>query len=480
MESSSQPVEDFPSSQQADDPHTQPIPHCNFEPAGSQPSFPVLPDRFYSLDELTPDITWAFDFAYTADQLVPEFMKSLEAIISASSYESCSPPPQAPASFVLCPYCREPMSCDDDLKTHLLGEMERKPFVGVIFHNHTPPIKIPSTDNEASYIDRLYEALCIKPDTQERIKAFRKILVSQVKQFFQDEAHLGPIEVQFCGSYEYGAATEGSDIDLSVNIPEALALTQEGWDTAERLLGPIPAKQHFDELYLRWSQEFLKRFSSYKLTFYPGRVKCLKVESLRDPSLSADLMINNWLSVRNTGLINEYYRVGSLKLSNLIMLVKHWSKIKKLNGPKAKKLSSYAYVLLVIAYLQMAEGLPCLLEGAPQELMREVNVGYIKDAEPWSSTKSDYELLRGFFEFYSEFNWELHCVTIRQRAPLLKSDLQRPLTGQREFIILDPFEENRNLTDVVKGFKEIADKFQLASEGMKANAHPAVLERLFS
>jgi hypothetical protein len=481
----SHPVEDFPphpsyesSSLQIDDPHSQPTPDCSFQPAFYQPSFPALPDSFYSLDELTPDITWAFDFAYTADQLVPDFMKSLETIISASS-EPYSPPPQTPSSFLLCPYCRELKSCDDDLRTHLKGKIKKESFGFAILPSHTRQIKV-SSDNEASYIDSLYEVLCIKPDTQRRIETFREHLVSQVQQFFQDEAHLGLVQVQFCGSYEYGAAIEGSDVDLSVNLPEADALTQEGWDTVVRLLDPTEAKQSFDEWYLRWSQAFLARLP-YKLKFIPGRVKCLKVVSRRDSSLSADLMINNFLSVRNTGLIKEYYRVGSTQLAKLIILVKHWSYVKKLNGPKANKLSSYAYVILVIAYLQMAEDLPCLLEGAPQEFIREVNVGYIKGVGQWSSSKSDYELLRGFFKFYSEFSWELQCVTIRQRAPLLKSALQRPLTGQRSYIILDPFEENRNLTDVVvKGFHVIHKELQLAYDGMRVNAHPKGLEGLFS
>eukprot|EP00359_Climacostomum_virens_P005748 CAMPEP_0204917452 /NCGR_PEP_ID=MMETSP1397-20131031/15048_1 /ASSEMBLY_ACC=CAM_ASM_000891 /TAXON_ID=49980 /ORGANISM="Climacostomum Climacostomum virens, Strain Stock W-24" /LENGTH=519 /DNA_ID=CAMNT_0052090285 /DNA_START=437 /DNA_END=1996 /DNA_ORIENTATION=- len=423
------------------------------------------------------------DFNLSANFLCPDLSQSLQSI--ARKWEVPIQAPlfpvtlSDPSSLHICPFCHKCETEPAELRLHLNSKIYRPPFK----LSHPPPAYPISVRaySETSYIDALYEALCMKPAYQNRLEAFRDDLVMRIQAFFAEVVCVGEVQVKHCGSYEYGAASHGSDIDLSVHLDEATTLSKEGWELVERELGPIVAKQVFDEWHLRWAQRHFEQFP-YELEFIPGRVKCLKVYLREDSKLNADIMINNILSERNTGLIKEYCRVGSTVFCQLLMLVKHWSKVKKLNGPKSNMLSSYAYVILVIAFLQTTENFPCLLENAPVEMYKNCNVGYNKRVEQWSSPKAVLELLTSFFTFYTSLDWEKYCVTIRQRAPIEKSMVNlTALTGKRKYIILDPFEESRNLTDVViKGMGKVIEGFKEAARVLSQPYSQSSLDRLFS
>jgi DNA polymerase sigma len=79
----------------------------------------------------------------------------------------------------------------------------------------------------------------------------------------------------------------------------------------------------------------------------------IPIVKFTDPvsEISCDICVNNLLAVHNTQLLKAY-SIYDERCRQLIYIVKDWSKVRNLNEPYQGTLSSYAFVLLVIHYLQ--------------------------------------------------------------------------------------------------------------------------------
>jgi predicted nucleotidyltransferase len=87
------------------------------------------------------------------------------------------------------------------------------------------------------------------------------------------------------------------------------------------------------------------------------------IVKLMDPvtGISCDICINNVLAVVNTKLLRDYAQID-VRLRQLAFIVKHWAKSRRVNETYQGTLSSYAYVLMCIHFLQQRRPpiLPCL------------------------------------------------------------------------------------------------------------------------
>ncbi|XVF22669.1 hypothetical protein REPUB_Repub12eG0191000 [Reevesia pubescens] len=87
------------------------------------------------------------------------------------------------------------------------------------------------------------------------------------------------------------------------------------------------------------------------------------IVKLMDPAtgISCDICINNVLAVVNTKLLRDYAKIDP-RLRQLAFIVKHWAKSRGVNETYQGTLSSYAYVLMCIHFLQQCRPaiLPCL------------------------------------------------------------------------------------------------------------------------
>ncbi|XP_044503320.1 UTP:RNA uridylyltransferase 1-like isoform X2 [Mangifera indica] len=87
------------------------------------------------------------------------------------------------------------------------------------------------------------------------------------------------------------------------------------------------------------------------------------IVKLMDPvtGISCDICINNLLAVVNTKLLQDYAQID-VRLRQLAFIVKHWAKSRGVNETYHGTLSSYAYVLMCIHFLQQRRPaiLPCL------------------------------------------------------------------------------------------------------------------------
>lgn len=87
------------------------------------------------------------------------------------------------------------------------------------------------------------------------------------------------------------------------------------------------------------------------------------IVKLMDPvtGISCDICINNLLAVVNTKLLRDYANIDT-RLRQLAFIIKHWAKSRGVNETYHGTLSSYAYVLMCIHFLQQRRPaiLPCL------------------------------------------------------------------------------------------------------------------------
>jgi DNA polymerase sigma len=132
--------------------------------------------------------------------------------------------------------------------------------------------------------------------------------------------------------------------------------------------------------------------------------------------------LNNHLALRNTSLISAYVGLDP-RVRQLLFLIKHWAKCRSINETYTGTLSSYAYVLLAINFLQRIRPpvLPCLQDKqACEGRVKPVFLDgfdctfYTPASNNAPNTDSLARLVLLFFRYYAhEFCWAEHVVTVR-------------------------------------------------------------------
>jgi len=148
-------------------------------------------------------------------------------------------------------------------------------------------------------------------------------------------------------------------------------------------------------------------------------------------------------------------------------VIKHWAKSRQINEPYQGTLSSYAYIVMVLHFLQTRNPpiLPVLQHiTEPGEERQRIEVDghdvyfykkYEALKEYGSQNNSTLgELVTAFFKLYSdEFDWNDSVVSLRTGRYLTKVEKQwSKQTNDRDNILLcieDPFEVTHNLGRLV-------------------------------
>src|SRR5690242_5710011 len=68
-------------------------------------------------------------------------------------------------------------------------------------------------------------------------------------------------------------------------------------------------------------------------------------------NIRCDICINNSLAIHNTRLIASYSKIDP-RVQQFGYVIKYWTKQRQINEPYQGTLSSYAYILMVIQFLQ--------------------------------------------------------------------------------------------------------------------------------
>jgi hypothetical protein len=166
-----------------------------------------------------------------------------------------------------------------------------------------------------------------------------------------------------------------------------------------------------------------------------GRALKLDNPHTADGSLHFDCCFLNDIAVANSGLIREYSLVDP-RVKQVMIAVKRWAKANNINSAQDNSLSSYAWMNMVIFYLQCAGLVPNLQDAA---LMKKA--GFARDLQnewntinnldtfflTWEQASPVWEppvasaelpasaLLYGFFRFYArDFPCALCAISIKR------------------------------------------------------------------
>lgn len=212
---------------------------------------------------------------------------------------------------------------------------------------------------------------------------------------------------------------------------------------------------------------------------FQASVPLLKLTDV-DSQIEVDLCVNNELGVRNSLLLNTYCKYDR-RVLHLGRLVKEWAKKHELASSTDGCLNSYAYMLLVVFFLQSVQP-PVVpnLQMLEQEsfLVPDRKWGgedywetkfkmHVDDLGPSSNKTPIGDLLINFFQFYTrDFDWRRHAVSMRRQEAgkaVDKNSLVLP-ANEDQWYVEDPFDLKHNLAGKCTraGKKRILDEMKNA------------------
>ncbi|EOX96148.1 hypothetical protein QUC31_005417 [Theobroma cacao] len=214
------------------------------------------------------------------------------------------------------------------------------------------------------------------------------------------------------------------------------------------------------------------------------------IVKLMDPAtgISCDICINNVLAVVNTKLLRDYAKLDA-RLRQLAFIVKHWAKSRGVNETYQGTLSSYAYVLMCIHFLQQRRPaiLPCLqgMETTYSVTVDDVECAYFDQVERLrnfgsSNKESVAQLVWAFFNYWAYgHDYANSVISVRTGSIISKQekDWTRRIGNDRHLICIeDPFEISHDLGRVVDKFsiRVIREEFERAADVMQYDPNPCV------
>ncbi|XP_057578063.1 terminal uridylyltransferase 7 isoform X3 [Hippopotamus amphibius kiboko] len=243
------------------------------------------------------------------------------------------------------------------------------------------------------------------------------------------------------GSSKNGFGFKQSDLDVCMTI--------NGLETAEGLdcVGTI------EEL-----ARVLKKHSGLRniLPITTAKVPIVKFFHLRS-GLEVDISLYNTLALHNTRLLSAYSAIDP-RVKYLCYTMKVFTKMCDIGDASRGSLSSYAYTLMVLYFLQQRNPpvIPVLQEIYKGEKKPEIFVDgwniYFFDQidelptywpEYGKNTESVGQLWLGLLRFYTEeFDFKEHVISIRRKS--LLTTFKKQWTS-KYIVIEDPFDLNHNL-----------------------------------
>ncbi|KAF3327110.1 terminal uridylyltransferase 7-like isoform X1 [Carex littledalei] len=214
------------------------------------------------------------------------------------------------------------------------------------------------------------------------------------------------------------------------------------------------------------------------------------IVKMMDPQtgLSCDICINNLLAVVNTKLLKDYAMIDP-RLRQLAFIVKHWAKSRHVNETYQGTLSSYAYVIMCIHFLQNRRPaiLPCLqaMEATYVVTVDNIDCSYFDDVNKLHmfgarNREPISRLLWAFFHYWAyQHDYTADVISIRTGTLISKhsKDWTRRIGNDRHLICIeDPFETSHDLGRVVDKFsiKILREEFERAANILQYDPNPTV------
>ncbi|KAJ8357285.1 hypothetical protein SKAU_G00200790 [Synaphobranchus kaupii] len=300
----------------------------------------------------------------------------------------------------------------------------------------------PMTDHFRQILDGLcrlcYNELSPLPVEQQKREQILASLERFIRKEYNDKARLC-----LFGSSKNGFGFRDSDLDI--------CMTLEGHDTAEKL----NCKEIIEGL-----AKVLKKHTGLRniLPITTAKVPIVKFEH-RQSGLEGDISLYNTLAQHNTRMLATYAAIDP-RVQYLGYTMKVFAKRCDIGDASRGSLSSYAYILMVLYFLQQRRPpvIPILQEifdgkTVPQKMVDGWNAFFFDDIEELQllrrlpelgrNCESVGELWLGLLRFYTEeFDFKEHVISIRQRKRLTTFEKQ---WTSKCIAIEDPFDLNHNL-----------------------------------
>lgn len=243
------------------------------------------------------------------------------------------------------------------------------------------------------------------------------------------------------GSSKNGFGFKQSDLDICMTI--------DGLETAEGL----DCIRIIEDL-----AKVLKKQSGLRnvLPITTAKVPIVKFFHVRS-GLEVDISLYNTLALHNTRLLSSYAAIDP-RVKYLCYTMKVFTKMCDIGDASRGSLSSYAYTLMVLYFLQQRNPpvIPVLQEiykepKKPEILVDGWNVYFFDKIEELSAVWPDYgkntesvgQLWLGLLRFYTEeFDFKEHVICIRRKS--LLTTFKKQWTS-KYIVIEDPFDLNHNL-----------------------------------
>ncbi|XP_044055274.1 terminal uridylyltransferase 4 isoform X2 [Siniperca chuatsi] len=268
----------------------------------------------------------------------------------------------------------------------------------------------------------------------------REQILASLERFIRKEYN---DKAQLClfGSSKNGFGFRDSDLDI--------CMTLEGHETAEKL----NCKEIIEGL-----AKVLKKHTGLRniLPITTAKVPIVKFEH-RQSGLEGDISLYNTLAQHNTRMLATYAALDP-RVQFLGYTMKVFAKRCDIGDASRGSLSSYAYILMVLYFLQQRQPpvIPVLQEifdgkTVPQRMVDGWNAFFCDDLEDLRRVLSELqpntetvgELWLGLLRFYTEeFDFKEHVISIRQRKRLTTFEKQ---WTSKCIAIEDPFDLNHNL-----------------------------------
>ncbi|XP_068944054.1 terminal uridylyltransferase 7 isoform X4 [Petaurus breviceps papuanus] len=277
-----------------------------------------------------------------------------------------------------------------------------------------------------------FSATALEDQAREHI---RQNLESFIRQEFPGT------RLSLFGSSKNGFGFKQSDLDICMTI--------DGLETAEGL----DCIRMIEEL-----SRVLKKHSGLRnvLPITTAKVPIVKFFHVRS-GLEVDISLYNTLALHNTKLLAAYSSIDP-RVKYLCYTMKVFTKMCDIGDASRGSLSSYAYTLMVLYFLQQRDPpvIPVLQEIYEEEKRPEIIVDgwntYFFDRigelpafwpEHGKNTESVGELWLGLLRFYTEeFDFKEHVICIRRKS--LLTTFKKQWTS-KYIVIEDPFDLNHNL-----------------------------------
>ncbi|KAJ8720447.1 hypothetical protein PYW07_012490 [Mythimna separata] len=316
------------------------------------------------------------------------------------------------------------------------------------------PKKINLTGDFHSQLDNILSAVRL---TQEDVKCLG-LLYTDLESALQS-LWPGCKAVPF-GSITTGLGIKTSDADCFINIPAQFRAPHCNYvNKAKRLLMNYGGS--FAEILA------IPRANTPIVKFYHTRTHT-----------NCDVTFKTPLGAQNSRLI-AFLLHSDPRLLPMAVLIKYWAKVHDLTG--TGKLTNYALTMMIIFYLQQPPHsiLPPVAwlqrDQAHAYIVDHWNTGFMNNPAllpAHSNTSSIAELLGGFFEYYSLFNFEEMAICTYLGVPVKKelfketasmpdefdrykknvlNNYVMPIRNQTAFVVQDPFEQCHNVASTVTG-----------------------------